>query len=174
MNKRILFFAVFLITVAMLLAACSSSQPTSDDHESDVGAEEHVEGDVHEDDEAAEGEEHAHIEPPAEYTDLTNPFVDDQETVEAGEVIYETYCAACHGPEGDGDGPAAGALDPKPSVLTDAHMMEELSDGYLFWRVSEGGAFEPFNSGMPAWKEILSEAEHWQVISFIRALGEDH
>ena len=171
MNKRTVFFLVLLVTGALLLAACSgASQPATDDHESDV----EVEGDVHDEDEAAEDEEHAHIEPPAEYADLTNPFVDDQEAVEAGEVIYKANCAACHGAEGAGDGPAAEALDPKPSNLADVHMMEELSDGYLFWRVSEGGAFEPFNSGMPAWKQILSEDEHWQVISFIRALGEDH
>ena len=116
---------------------------------------------------AQEGADHAHVDPPHEYEDLANPFGnDDHEAIEAGGVIYETSCATCHGPEGQGDGPAAEGLDPKPASLADAHMMEELGDGYLFWRVSEGGAFDPFNSAMPAWKEALSETERWQVVSF--------
>jgi mono/diheme cytochrome c family protein len=65
-------------------------------------------------------------------------------------------------------------LDPKPASLADTQMMADLSEGYLFWRVSEGGTFEPFNSVMPTWKGILSEDERWQVISFIRTLGEEH
>lgn len=177
MNKRLVIFLMLLVTAALLLAACSgTSQTTSKDDETGAAAEEHVEGDAHVEDEhdEAEDEDHAHIDPPAEYASLVNPFGDDQEVIEVGEVIYATNCASCHGPEGAGDGPATDALDPKPSDLGDTHMVEELSDGYMFWRVSEGGAFEPFNSGMLAWKEILSEDERWQVISFIRALGEEH
>jgi hypothetical protein len=30
-------------------------------------------------------------------------------------------------------------------------------DDYLFWRISEGGAMEPFNSAIPAWKETPDE-----------------
>lgn len=112
--------------------------------------------------------------PPHEFEDLSNPIGnDDHEAVEAGEAIYEANCAACHGPGGNGDGPASMGLDPKPAGLADPHMMEELSDGYLFWRVSEGGAFEPFNSAMPPWKDLLAEGDRWQVITFLRSLSED-
>ena len=52
-------------------------------------------------------------------------------------------------------------------------MMEEMSDGALFWRVSEGGMIEPFNSLMPAWKDTLSDDERWQVITYIREFAED-
>lgn len=31
---------------------------------------------------------------------------------------YQAHCAACHGPEGRGDGPAAGLLDPRPRDFT--------------------------------------------------------
>ena len=34
-----------------------------------------------------------------------------------------------------------------------------------FWAVSQGGV--PMNSSMPAYKEILSEEERWQVLLFI-------
>jgi mono/diheme cytochrome c family protein len=39
------------------------------------------------------------------------------EDVAAGQVIYESQCAACHGDEGRGDGPEAGT-DPAPTDLT--------------------------------------------------------
>jgi hypothetical protein len=46
-----------------------------------------------------------------------------------------------------------------------------MGDSYLFWRISEGGAMEPFNSAMPAWKDVLDEEARWNVIHYIRALG---
>lgn len=46
-----------------------------------------------------------------------------------------------------------------------------LSDDYLFYRISEGGNVAPFNSAMPAWKEILTETERWDVINYTRSLG---
>ena len=67
-----------------------------------------------------------------------------------------------------GDGPAANSLNPKPKPL--ATEMKSLQDDYLFWRISEGGAFAPFASAMPAWKSILSADEIWQVIAFLRTL----
>jgi mono/diheme cytochrome c family protein len=142
---------ILILFSALLLAACSGGAAPDDDH--DTGAE--------------------HIGAPAEFESLTNPFAGDHEAAEAGAEIYEINCASCHGVEGKGDGPAAEALDPKPASLADAHMMEDMSDGALFWRVSEGGAMEPFNSAMPAWKETLSEDEIWQVITYIREFAED-
>ena len=63
------------------------------------------------------------------------------------------------GAEGAGDGVAAVGLDPKPANLGDSEMMSTLTDGYLFWRVSKGGAMEPFNSAMPAWDPGLTEEQ---------------
>jgi mono/diheme cytochrome c family protein len=118
-----------------------------------------------------EGMEHAHMEAPAEFAGKNNPFSDNDEAIAAGKTIFETRCVACHGLEGKGDGPAAAALTPKPASLADSTMMHDLSEGYLFWRVSEGGLNPPFNSAMPAWKTILSEEEIWQVVSYVRALS---
>lgn len=168
-KKNLYMVLVILVLGTLFVTACSNgSQPVDDDHSV---AGEHMEGDEHDE----EGE-HAHVDPPHEYEDLSSSFgEDDHEAIEAGEVIYEANCSTCHGPEGDGDGPAAEGLDPQPASLADAHMMEELSDGYLFWRVSEGGVMGPFNSAMPAWKDTLSDDEIWQVITYIREFTEnDH
>jgi mono/diheme cytochrome c family protein len=45
--------------------------------------------------------------------------------IPSGEAMYKQYCAACHGPEGTGDGPAAFTLKTQPadlSTLTARHM----------------------------------------------------
>jgi len=36
---------------------------------------------------------------------------------ETGAMLYQRYCATCHGPDGAGDGPAAGALRDLPADL---------------------------------------------------------
>lgn len=36
------------------------------------------------------------------------------ERLARGRASYTMYCSGCHGPEGDGEGPAARFLDPKP------------------------------------------------------------
>lgn len=41
---------------------------------------------------------------------------EDRITTGAGD--YRTFCAACHGPEARGDGPAAAGLTPQPADLT--------------------------------------------------------
>ncbi|HXN48501.1 MAG TPA: cytochrome c [Bryobacteraceae bacterium] len=41
-----------------------------------------------------------------------------QTSVSSGKEMYHSYCAACHGVEGKGDGPASGALKFRPSDLT--------------------------------------------------------
>ena len=46
------------------------------------------------------GMAHMHAEVPQEYANLTNPLAGDAEATDAGKIIFETNCAACHGPEG--------------------------------------------------------------------------
>ena len=111
-----------------------------------------------------------HAAIPAEYAGITNPIPADDASLERGAETYETFCATCHGDGGMGDGPASEALDPAPAPI--AHTGQMLGDDYLFWRVTEGGAFEPFNSAMPAWKESLDEQARWDVVNYVQALGQ--
>ena len=110
-----------------------------------------------------------HADIPDEYAGLTNPIAADDASLERGAKIYAAQCVSCHGDGGMGDGPAAAALDPAPAPI--AHTGRMLGDDYLFWRISEGGQMEPFNSSMIAWKDILDEESRWDVINYIQALG---
>jgi hypothetical protein len=42
----------------------------------------------------------------------------DDAAVALGQKLYMQYCASCHGADGKGNGPQAGANNPKPSDLT--------------------------------------------------------
>jgi mono/diheme cytochrome c family protein len=110
-----------------------------------------------------------HAAVPAEYAGLTNPIPANEASIERGAEIYAAQCASCHGDGGMGDGPAAAALDPAPAAI--AHTSQMLGDDYQFWRISEGGAMEPFNSAMITWKSILDEDARWDVINYVQALG---
>lgn len=106
---------------------------------------------------------------PSEYADLVNQVAADNDSIARGEVIFQGICATCHGESGRGDGPASAGLDPAPAAIASTEHMR--SDAYLFYRISEGGNFSPFNSAMPAFKEVYDENERWDVINYIRTLG---
>jgi mono/diheme cytochrome c family protein len=106
---------------------------------------------------------------PEEYANLTSPIAADAESIARGQEHFNLFCASCHGETGLGDGPAAAGLDPAPPMIAQTSLM--LNDDFLFWRISEGGSLEPFNSAMPAWKATLDEQARWDVINYVRSLG---
>ncbi|MCA9924321.1 MAG: c-type cytochrome, partial [Anaerolineales bacterium] len=109
---------------------------------------------------------------PEAFSELENPFVNDVEAVTTGEKLYfDNNCYHCHGLELTGNGEFSPGLTPRPVNLTDPALMSLpfMTDNYLFWRISEGGANPPFLSAMPAWHTILSETERWQLVTFIRS-----
>lgn len=107
-----------------------------------------------------------HAEIPAEYAGMTNPVPADGDSLERGAALYAANCASCHGDGGMGDGPAGSALDPAPAPV--AHSSQMMTDDYLFWRISEGGAV--FGTSMPPWK-VLDEEARWDMVNYMRALG---
>jgi mono/diheme cytochrome c family protein len=73
----------------------------------------------------------------------------------AGAVLYRRYCAACHGADGRGDGPAAGALCPAPTDLTridrDERELMALIDGRRPVRAHG-------SPGMPIWGVVFEQS----------------
>jgi mono/diheme cytochrome c family protein len=59
--------------------------------------------------------------------------------VAAGEKLYQTRCAPCHGPDGKAATPTAQALNPKPRDHTDGAYMNQLSHEHLAKIIKNGG-----------------------------------
>lgn len=112
-----------------------------------------------------------HMAPiPAEYRGLSNPIPAEADSLERGQKIYTTYCQSCHGETGMGEGPAGTTTNPPAAPI--AHTAQMVGDDYLFWRISEGGVIDPFNSVMPPWKAVLAEEDIWDVINYTRYLNQ--
>lgn len=88
--------------------------------------------------------------------------------VERGGEVYREYCAQCHGLSGEGDGPGAAGLDPKPAIH--ARMaMHKLPDDYLYNVVFFGGKEVGKSMSMPDWGMTLGEEQIADVIAYMKA-----
>jgi len=78
--------------------------------------------------------------------------------IPSGKAMYAQYCAACHGPEAMGDGPAAFTLKRPPSDLTKlaAMHMGEFPRQYVMNILRFGpGPSAHGSSDMPTWGSIF-------------------
>ena len=102
---------------------------------------------------------------PEEYRGITNPSpADDASALEGGQTIW-AQCGGCHGMNGEGN----------PAIQATAFNGDNsgYQDDYLFWRLRTGGETGPAGSIMPAYsEEQLSDDELWQVITYLRSLGQ--
>lgn len=104
---------------------------------------------------------------PEPYRGERNPYAVSPEVVREGRALYAANCQDCHGPVGMGDGDMALAVNPSPALLAFMIQTPLAVDGYLMWSISEGGAL--FGSDMPAFKDRLSIADIWKIITYMRA-----
>ena len=96
------------------------------------------------------------------YLEQTNPFEwDDTDALAAGETLYNTNCAGCHGEDGVGKLP--GILD-----FTDPASKADLPGNTNKYLCSIAEGYE----NMPPFKDKLSEEEMWQLLVWIAALGD--
>lgn len=117
---------------------------------------------------------HAHsswVSPPEAYAGMQWAGWSDAAAASRGKELYQQQCVSCHGVTGKGDGPASAGLAHQPADLTNNfHTEPGKGDGYLFWRISEGGTAEPFRSqqsAMPAFRNVLSESERWDLLTYV-------
>jgi mono/diheme cytochrome c family protein len=83
--------------------------------------------------------------------------------VAAGRKFYEGNCATCHGVKGDGQGPRAYFINPKPAVFTSDKSRAALNRPTLFDATSTGRR----GSEMPAWDKVLSKQEIADVTEYV-------
>jgi mono/diheme cytochrome c family protein len=94
-----------------------------------------------------------------------NPMQPSAQTLNAALGLYKENCARCHGDTGKGDGRDAWKHYTTPSDLTNAARMSNLTDGALFYQISEG------RRPMPQFKTRLTEEQRWQVVLLIRSFA---
>jgi cytochrome c oxidase cbb3-type subunit 2 len=99
------------------------------------------------------------------------PRTEEQEA--RGKAVYDRRCVGCHGPKGDGNGPAATFLNPRPRDFTLASFKFRTTpsgslptDGDLFRTLARGVRY----TAMPTWHE-LPEKDRLAVISYIKTFS---
>lgn len=97
---------------------------------------------------------------PAPSAHLKNPYSGQQAAVAAGARFYATNCSSCHGSHGQGNGTM-------PAVAEGA--TQSAPDGAVFWFITNGAP----DKGMPSWSS-LSERQRWQLVSYLKSLGNSH
>lgn len=85
-------------------------------------------------------------------------FWADMQSVENGKIIFERYCASCHGTRGDGSG-LPGAMD----FTNLSNMVSSGQPSVFFDSVSSGVP----NTAMPPFKDTLSEEERWDAVKYV-------
>ncbi len=98
---------------------------------------------------------------PEEILSQANPFPwDDPQVLAVGQPIYQRECSECHGDDGAGSIARAGDFT-NPAVRGELLT----NPGALLCVVMEG------RNRMPDFKDVLSQEEMWQVLSYIASLG---
>ncbi len=97
-----------------------------------------------------------------------------QENLLEGKRVYDFRCSPCHGVKGDGNGPVAPTLEPRPRDFTAGNFRfrttktgEVPKDEDLFRTITRGIP----GSAMPSWAP-LSADDRWKVIYYVKQLSE--
>ena len=80
-----------------------------------------------------------------------------------GRSFYLANCATCHGESGDGKGPRAYFIRPRPRVLIDQAARARFNRPALYTAIAEGR----LGTEMPAWDKVLAPQEIANVAEFV-------
>jgi mono/diheme cytochrome c family protein len=91
---------------------------------------------------------------------------------DTGRIVYERWCMACHGSAGDGLGPAAGTMLPRPRDFTRGlYQIRTTAGGEL---PTDADILHIIDRGMPGtsmpgWEGLLSSAERQALVTWLKA-----
>jgi len=101
------------------------------------------------------------------------PTLVPADQLNAGQKLFNRYCASCHGYEGGGDGPSARSLDPKPRDFRSAQFLYSAGgEGSLPTDADLRGTIQNgvVSRGMPAWKG-MNAADLDALVSYIKTFS---
>ena len=87
------------------------------------------------------------------------------DTAEGGR-LFAQQCAQCHGPTGEGNGPQARTLNPKPPALAQEGVMAGVTPEMAFRKISVGVT----GTAMPSFGAQLTASQRWNVVAYITTL----
>jgi cbb3-type cytochrome c oxidase subunit II len=93
---------------------------------------------------------------------VPNPYPTTEAGMARGHKTYQDFCIGCHGPVGDGMGPAQPFLYPPPLNFT-ILQGREISGGILYYQIMNGIT----GTAMPYFKRELESEKIWHVGDFI-------
>ncbi len=104
---------------------------------------------------------------PPEAKSLKNPVPMNTATIAAAGELYTNICQKCHGVNGDGKVPPGATYfySTKPTNFTNARLVDSMSDGEIFWKMTNG------RKPMPAFKNRLSDEQRWELVDLIRVFA---
>jgi len=107
---------------------------------------------------------HAHV--PEVWRRMPNPYPAEKGALARGEKMFQDYCSGCHGPIGDGNGPAAKWVYPPPLNFTTLrrHLVEGKYIGGIFYYQIMNGIT---GTGMPYFKRALESEKIWDLSNYI-------
>ena len=94
------------------------------------------------------------------------PWEPTPELVAHGKAVFAQNCVSCHGEQGQGNGPAAAALNPKPRNFTaDAGWINGRKPSQIFKTLKEG-----VGNGMASFA-TLPQDDRWGLSHYVASLG---
>ena len=91
---------------------------------------------------------------PTSIVALHNPVPAGAASNKRGKAVYVSQCASCHG------------YSAKSVGGVDLTSLGRQNDGELFWIITEG------RNQMPSFAATLSKRQRWDVVNYLRTLGE--
>lgn len=94
-----------------------------------------------------------------------NPFASTPEGLAEARKLYTYICAMCHGKDGDGKGDVAAEMKLELHDWRDASSIEKMTDGELFWIVTNG------KGKMLGEGDRETEKVRWNFVNLVRSFG---
>jgi len=103
-----------------------------------------------------------HSEIPRGWREIPNPYPTSEAGLARGHRIYQDFCFGCHGPVGDGMGPAQPYLYPPPLNFT-ILKKRGVTGGILYYQIMNGIT----GTAMPYFKRELESEKIWDVGNYV-------
>jgi cbb3-type cytochrome c oxidase subunit II len=103
---------------------------------------------------------HSHV--PEGWRNIPNPYPTTEAGLARGHKIYQDFCIGCHGPVGDGMGPAQPYSYPPPLNFT-ILKGRGISGGILYYQIMNGIT----GTAMPYFKRELESEKIWDVGNYV-------